>query len=259
MDAIRDGGIAVRVEAVFGDEEERDAARSLGRAGGAGEDEVDDIVGEIMLAEGDEDFLALDLVEARVRAFGDLFGGRAQRADITARGGFGQVHRPVPFAGDELGQPGLALLLGAIGHQRVDRAGGQDVAKGEAHVGAAQRLDDHRREGEGQILSAIGGGAVDAAPAGLDELPIGFLEARWHRDLAVLPHGVLDVADAVERRINLGREVADAGDDRLDHIGGRRRKAVVLRHRIDARDMLEDKELFGGRRRIGHGVSRFWG
>jgi hypothetical protein len=33
----------------------------------------------------------------------------------------------------------------------------------------------------------------------------------------------------------------------------------VLRHRIDARDMLEDKELFGGRRRIGHGVSRFWG
>src|SRR3546814_18684235 len=84
-----------------------------------------------MLAEGDEDLLALDAVEARVRAFGDLLRDRAQRADVAARGGLGQVHRSVPLAGDQLRQPGLPLFLGAIGHQRVDRAGGEDAARSE--------------------------------------------------------------------------------------------------------------------------------
>src|SRR3546814_7304500 len=93
-------------------------------------------------------------------------------ADVAARGRLGQVHRAVPLAGDQLGQPGLALFLGAIGHQRVDRAGGQDAAQRKAHVRAAERLDHHGREGEGQILPAIGAGAVDAAPARLDELPV---------------------------------------------------------------------------------------
>ena len=60
----------------------------------------------------------------------------------------------------------LALLLGAIGHQRVDRPRGQDGAQGEAHVRGAQRFDDHGREGEGQILSAIGAGTVGEAAVG---------------------------------------------------------------------------------------------
>ncbi len=99
MDAVRVRGLAALIEAIFGDEEERDAARSPARRG-AREDEVDDIVGEVMLAEGDEDLLPLDPVEAGMLAFGDLFGGRAQRADVAARGGLGQVHRAVPLAGD---------------------------------------------------------------------------------------------------------------------------------------------------------------
>src|SRR3546814_7912022 len=45
----------LRVEAVFGDEEERDTARPFWRARRAREDEVNDIVGQVMLAEGDED------------------------------------------------------------------------------------------------------------------------------------------------------------------------------------------------------------
>src|SRR3546814_11367449 len=87
-----------------------------------------------MLAKGDKYLLPLDPVEAGVRAFRDLLRGRSQRPDIAARRGFGQVHRAVPFAGDEFRQPGLALFLGAIGHQRVDRAGGQDRSE-EARVG----------------------------------------------------------------------------------------------------------------------------
>ena len=257
MDTVRDRRIAGIVEAIFGDDEKRDAARPLGRARRAREDEVDDIVGEVMLAEGDEDLLALDPVEARVRTFGDLLGGRAQRADIAARARLGQVHRAVPFAVDQLGQPGLALIFGAIGHQRMDRARGQDRAEGEPHVRGAQRLDRHRRQRERQVLSAIFGRAVEAAPARLDELPIRLLEARGHGDPAVFPFRVGDVADAVERRIDLGREIADAGDDRLDQVGGCRGISVVGGHRVDARDMVEDEKLFGGGRRVGHAEPTF--
>ena len=42
----------------LGHQEQRDAARPRRRVGQAGEDEVDDIVGEVVLAEGDEDLLA---------------------------------------------------------------------------------------------------------------------------------------------------------------------------------------------------------
>src|SRR3546814_1532681 len=61
----------LRVEAVFGDEEERDTARPFWRARRAREDEVNDIVGQVMLAEGDEDLLTADFIEAGVRAFGE--------------------------------------------------------------------------------------------------------------------------------------------------------------------------------------------
>src|SRR3546814_5702036 len=50
----------LRVEAVFGDEEERDTARPFWRARRAREDEVNDIVGQVMLAEGDEDLLTAE-------------------------------------------------------------------------------------------------------------------------------------------------------------------------------------------------------
>ena len=42
----------------LGDEEQRDAARSARRVGQAREDEVDDVVGQIVLAIGDVDLLA---------------------------------------------------------------------------------------------------------------------------------------------------------------------------------------------------------
>ncbi len=259
MDAVGNRRLALRVEAVFGDKEQRDAARSFRRVRRAGEDQMDDIVGQIMLAESDEDLLPLDLVKTGIRAIRDPFGGRAQRADIAARARLGQVHRAVPFARDQLGQPHLPLLLRAIGHQRVNRAGRQDAAQGEAHVRGAQRLDHHGREREGQVLPAIGAGTVDAAPARLDELAIGLLEARRHDDLAVLPFRIVRVADAVERGIDLCREIADSRDDRLDHVGRRGGESLVHGHGVDARDMVQDEKLFGGRRRIGHAGPAFAG
>ena len=55
-------------------------ARALRRVRQAGEDEMDDIVGQVVLAEGDEDLLAGDLVAAVARAARPGL----QRADVAS-------------------------------------------------------------------------------------------------------------------------------------------------------------------------------
>ncbi|MEM9726293.1 MAG: hypothetical protein AAF909_12655, partial [Pseudomonadota bacterium] len=70
-------------------EEQRDAGGALRRAGQAGEHQVHDVVGEIVLAIGDVDFRASD-------PLGPVAGGLglgAEGADVGARIGLRQIHR----------------------------------------------------------------------------------------------------------------------------------------------------------------------
>ncbi len=69
------------------------------RVGQPRQHEVDDVVGEVVLAVGDEDLLPGDAIAAVARALG--LG--AQRADVGAGLRLGELHRAHPFAGDELG------------------------------------------------------------------------------------------------------------------------------------------------------------
>ena len=57
-------GRAVGVEQKFGHQEQRDAARAGRRVGQTREHEMDDVVGEVVLAVGDEDLLAGDAIGA---------------------------------------------------------------------------------------------------------------------------------------------------------------------------------------------------
>ena len=68
------------------------------RIGQPRQHEMDDVVGEIVLAVGDEDLLAGDAVAA----VGGALGAGAQRADVGAGLRLGELHRAHPFAGDEL-------------------------------------------------------------------------------------------------------------------------------------------------------------
>jgi hypothetical protein len=63
---------------------------------------VDDVVGEIVLAEGDEDLVAADPVGA---VAGGLCAG-AQAAEVGAGLRLGQVHGCGPRAGDQLWEVG---------------------------------------------------------------------------------------------------------------------------------------------------------
>jgi len=151
---IRCAGLAVRIKMIFGDDEQRNAARAFGRSRGAGQHQVDDIVGQIMFAEGDVDLLTLDLIFAGMLAFGDRLGGRAQRANIGTGLRLGQVHRAGPGTGDQIGEIFRLLLVGAVDMDRLDRAKAEHRTEGEGKIGRTTGLQDQRGQRIWQALAA---------------------------------------------------------------------------------------------------------
>ena len=92
---------AVRLDQEFRHEEQRDAARAGRRVGQPREHEMDDVVGEIVLAIGDEDLLA----EHAIGPVAGALGARLHRVEVGAGLRLGEVHRAGPFAaGDQLAQ-----------------------------------------------------------------------------------------------------------------------------------------------------------
>ena len=75
-----------------------------GASGSRASTKMDDVVGEVVLAVGDEDLLPGDAIAA----VGCALGLGAQRADVGAGLRLGQLHGAHPLAGDELGQIGRA-------------------------------------------------------------------------------------------------------------------------------------------------------
>src|SRR5690606_18577133 len=102
--------------------EQRYAAAAVGRAGQACEDEMNDVLGQIVLAEGDEDLLPGDPVLAGVLSVLDRRRGRAHRAEVAARLWLGEVHRARPLAADQLRQIGRLLRLATVMIERLGRA-----------------------------------------------------------------------------------------------------------------------------------------
>ena len=106
----------------------------------------------------------------------------AQRADVGAGLGLGQVHRAGPLAGHHLRQVDLALLLAAVVQQHVDGALGEQRGHGERHVRRGHELLDDDADEPREAAAAVGGGERDRPPAGVDVLLVGLDEAGWRRD-----------------------------------------------------------------------------
>jgi hypothetical protein len=237
---------AVGVDVELGHDEQRDAARAGRGAGSAGEHQVDDVLGQVVFAEGDEDLGAGDAVLAGVRAFGDRHGGAAQRAHVGPGLRFGQVHRARPFAADQLGQIERLLGFAAVVIQRLDRADGEHRQQGEAHVGRAQRLENAGRQREGQALSAMIDRPGDRVPALLDERAVGVGEAGGQRYRAIVPFRALGIAQPVERCPFAGGQRADAFHDGFHQIGAGSLEAFVRRQFLDPGADAQGKHLVGG-------------
>ena len=128
---------AVGIGQEFRHQEQRNAARAGRRIGQARQHEVNDVVGEIVLAVGDEDFLAFDAIGA----VGGALGAGAQRADVGAGLRLGELHGAGPFAGHHFLQINALELVAAVGVERIDRRDGQERADGKRHGGRVPHFD----------------------------------------------------------------------------------------------------------------------
>ena len=239
---------AVRLDQEFRHQEQREPARAGRRVGQPREHEMDDVVGEIMLAIGDEYLLAEDAIGS---VSGPL-GARLDRVEVGARLRLRQVHRAGPFAADHLAHVDLAQSGRAVGVQRAERAFAQQRAEREAHRGAVPNLGAGEIDGVRQAHAAIFGRGGDPGPARLRPAPIDFAKPRRRSHAAVFVARALEIADAVERRDRLGREppgLADHGGDGFPIEFAEQARADL---RVEAGDMLEGKQDVGDRRLIGH-------
>ena len=244
--------LALGVGDELGHDEQADAPRARRRALNAGQHQVDDVVGHVVLAAGDPDLLARDAIGAV--GLRDRLG--AQQAKIGAAMGLGQVHRPAPFAGGELGQVEVLLRLGAPGMDRRIGPVRQPRIHGERHVGRGRHLREGQVDHMGHALAAIGLVGAQRWPAALHQGLIGGLETVRRGDRMVgMPGAALLVADAVQGRQDLSRKAAGLLDDLGDHVHRGFGKAGQVPIALDLQDIAQQEEVVADRGLIGHGDS----
>jgi hypothetical protein len=90
---------AIRVDQKLGYDEQRDALDAFRSVRGAGQHQMNGVLRHVVLAPGDEDFLAEDPVMIAFR-----HGAGAHRRQIGTGLRFRQIHGAGPFAADHLRQ-----------------------------------------------------------------------------------------------------------------------------------------------------------
>ena len=245
---------AVGVDEELGHDEQRYPLDALGRVRRAREHQVNDVVGVVVLAVGDEDLLAEDPVGAvalRHRA-------RAHRRQVRAGLRLGEVHRAGPHAGDHLVQVGLLQRVAAVAFDRLDRALRQQRAQVERHVRRMPHLLDGGGDELRQALAAEFRALGEPVPAVLAELPVRVAETggRLHRAVVQAP-GAFLVARPVQRVQHVGRELRGLVQHRCHDIGG---GLIETRQRGDLVEagQLGHHEMHFGKRRLilAHGGPR---
>ena len=234
--AIAEGPVCVHKE--LGDDEQRNTLHIVGRADDLGEDEVDDVLGEIMFARRNEYLGARDLVAAVCLRLGLGL----DQAKVGAAMRLSQVHRARPGAGDHLRHIGGLQLVRPFDQQRRDRARRQAVVHFKRLVGRQNIFADCGREDLGKPLPAIFLGCAERGPAAFAKLLVGVLEPGRRGDRAIVVTGAAFlVADAIERGQHLGGEAPAFLEDRFDNVGrcvGEGRQIIVAA-KLD--DMIEDE------------------
>ena len=211
-------------------QEQRDALGARRRIRQARQHQMDDVLGEVVLAVGDEDLGAGNLVGAV--ALGLRLG--AQGREVRPRLGLGQVHGAHPLAARHLVQVFILQLAGPVGDHRLDRALGQQRADAEGGIGRVPKLLHREAHGDRQALAAEFRLAGQGAPAAGDPVGIGLLPARRRRHLMVLKLGAVLVADLVQRRQDFLGELAGLAQDRIHQVVAEIGERAALDQLIEA-------------------------
>ncbi len=236
---------SILVDQELGHHEQADALDALGRPGHAGQHQMDDVLGHVVLAIGDEDLGAEDLVAA----IGLRIGLGAHQGQVGAGLGLGQVHGAGPLAGHQLLEIGGLELIASGRQQGLDGAVGQQRAQRKAQVGAVEHFHAGRANRLGQALASKILRMLQALPAAFGVLAKGLLEARRGGDHAVLEAGRRHVARQVQRCHHAFAQLGAF----LQHGLGRLQASLLetgqLRHLVDLRQMLHgEQHVFEGSR-----------
>ena len=236
-------------------QEQRDAPASpAARPGSPGEHEVDDIVGEVVLAVGDEDLLAGD----PVAAVAGRLGPGLERADVRARLRLGEVHRPGPFAGDQLRQPGRLQLGRAVmpAAPRPRPASASCTSEKPMLAEPRSSITTVART-SGSPCPPCSGGPGQRAPAALD---IGRDRLRGSPAAWSRPRATICAPTSSPIRFS-GANSPAANAPAPSTIASTRSgvasaKRIVAGQLVDADDMAEQESLFVDGRRVGHAGPR---
>jgi hypothetical protein len=202
----------------FRHDEQRNALHPFRRAFDAGQNQMDDVVGHVVLAGRDENLLAGNLVAAVILP--DRLG--PQQAQIGAAMRLGQVHGAGPYPFHHLRQKPGFLLIGAMLVDCRDRALGQAGIHHQRQVCGGHVLANRHMQGIGQALAAIFRGCRQSQPAAFAILLVGFLEPlRSRHGGVVVPGAAFPVANLVERQHHLFREPGAFLQDGLNDVRAR--------------------------------------
>ena len=185
---------AVRVDQHLRHDEERDAPHAGRRALDARQHHVDDVVGIVVLAPGDEDLLAGEPVVVALR-----HGARAYLPEVGAGLRLRQHHGAGPFPARHLGQEEPLLRLRAADLERVHRPVSQHRAELEREVRGAPELLYRAAQGQRHALAAEPRIGAELLPAVPPELRIRLLEALRRRYSLRRPVRAFAIAGTIER------------------------------------------------------------
>ena len=220
---------AVGVHQELRHDEQRDALHAFGRVRRAREHEVDDVLGHVVLAVGDEDLGAEELVGAVALRLGARAHQRRGRSRPAARSGSScRSTRPRPSSA------GSVVLQLVASRAAASASIAPSVSSGHSaklmlalfHIslhGVADRAC-------GRPWPPNSAGCCSALPAAFAELAERLLEARRRRDLAVLPRRAAcwspaRFSGASTSSLNFARFL----EHRLDRVGRRLLEAGQLR------------------------------
>ena len=232
-----------------------DAGRRIGQAG---QHQVHDVGGHVVLTGADENLVTGD----PVAAIGLGFGLGAHQAQVSAAVRLGQAHGAGPLTAGHLGQVGLLLGVGAVGVQRGVSAVRQAGVHGPGLVGAVEHFVKHLVHHQRQALTAKGGVTAQRGPTASHIAVIGLLEAlgRGHGVAGWVQGATLGVTTDIEREQHLRSKLATLFQHGVDgvhiHVGmpGHGFEGVG-----DLEQFVHDKLHVAQRRGIGGHVLAPWG
>ena len=247
-DPIACTGLAVRIRQELGHDEHGDALGAPRSIGQACKHEMDDVVGEIVLAGGNEDLGARD-PEAAVRVG---LGFRPHQADVGTTVRLREAHGARPVAGEKRPQPRLLLLWRAMCFERIDGAMGERRVHAPGDIGRGGEFLDKRAHARRQALATVVRVAGHRRPAAFDVGSISLSETSGRRYHPVLVATAFGITRRIQRLKFLLREPADFLEDTVEQIRGDRldpRQALVMRAEVE--DIVHKKAHVAQRRTIG--------